>query len=403
MAGSSYARLLGDNPGFRRLFVGEAISYAGDWFNLIALYAAVQSRTSSGLAVALVLVAKTLPAFVIAPFAGPLVDRSDRRRLLLLMDGLRLLCALGLVASHLADSLAGLYLCTIALVTCTGIAIPAKNAALPMLVEPMDIPAANALSGGTWSVMLALGAALGGVATAKLGITAALVLDAATFALSAIVFARLPALPAPGRHDGAESSLAAGLRYLRAHPYIAATAALKPLMQIGGGTLALVALYGTVVFSGTSGPMFVGLLYAARGTGALVGALLPRALFGDSPRALRRVIAGAFLLIAAAYGAVAAAPSYALAALGFFAGAIGSSTVWVSSSALLQLEADRSFHGRIFALEFGTMTLSLSISGVLAGGAVDLGFHPQTVTAVCAAATVIPALLWTAAIRRWAP
>jgi len=399
----TYFSLLGDNRDFRRLFVGEAISYIGDWFNLIALYAAVQARTSSGLAVALVLVAKTLPAFVIAPFAGPLIDRSDRRRLLLAMDGLRVVCVFGLVASHHYDSLAGIYGAAVALVLCSGIAIPAKNAALPMLVPATDIPAANALSGGTWSIMLAFGAALGGWATARLGITTALLLDAATFAVSAAIFWRLPPLPAPAGINRASQSLSAGLRYLRANPHIAVASALKPLMQLGGGTLALIALYGTVVFPSVGSPTFVGLLYASRGAGAVVGALAPRALFGDSRAAIKKTIAAAFFLICGAYGLVAAAPSYPVAAVGFFFGAMGSSAVWVSSSALLQLEAEPSFHGRIFALEFGAMTLTLSLSSLGAGGAVDLGMHPQAVTAACAALTVVPAAIWLLVLRRSAP
>jgi hypothetical protein len=74
--------------------------------------------------------------------------------------------------------------------------------------------------------------------------------------------------------------------------------------------------------------------------------------------------------------------------------------VWVSTTALLQLESDRRFHGRIFAIEFGLMTLSLSVSSFAAGSAVDLGAGIRTVTAVCAGATLIGPVVWSLAVRR---
>ena len=79
----TYRAVLAANDSFRRVWLGEVVSFLGDWFSLIALYTVVQTLTDSATAVAGVLVGKTLPIFLVTPFAGPLVDRVDRRLILL--------------------------------------------------------------------------------------------------------------------------------------------------------------------------------------------------------------------------------------------------------------------------------------------------------------------------------
>ncbi len=120
-----YLELLRRRPAYRRLFLGEVISFFGDWFNTIALLTAVEAITPPeelGRAMAGVMVAKHLPAFLISPLSGPLVDRFDRRRLLLAMDFARIAGVIALIASYGAGSLLGIYLSTIAMMSCAAIA-----------------------------------------------------------------------------------------------------------------------------------------------------------------------------------------------------------------------------------------------------------------------------------------
>ena len=83
---SGYRSLLTQNREYRRLWLAEIVSFLGDWFNTIALYTIVQEMSGSGRAIALVMVAKTLPVFLVVPLAGPIVDRFDRRTILILSD-----------------------------------------------------------------------------------------------------------------------------------------------------------------------------------------------------------------------------------------------------------------------------------------------------------------------------
>jgi MFS family permease len=389
----SYVDLIRSHPDFRRLWIATVVSSLGDWFNTIAMYTAVQALSGTGQAVALVMVVKTLPGFLVIPVAGPLIDRYDRRRLLLAMDLARALCTLGLIAAHQAGWLAGLYLFAFLMMAFSGIALPTRSAVLPMILPHANLAVANALDGGTWSIMLAVGAALGGAATHAVGIDASFAVDGATFLLSAAALWRLPALrPKAGSRD--QTSLTEGLRYLSRNPYIVALVSLKPLLTLAGGILVLIPLYGTTVFPGISGPVFVGLLWAARGGGAVVGTLCVRLWFGDAPRTLRRLVLLGYVLLAGACAWLSTAESYEVACAAYFAAAVGSGVVWVFSGTLLQWEGDPAYHGRLFSVEFGLTTLILAGTSYASGAAVDAGFAPSDVALASAAVTALPALLW---------
>lgn len=390
-----YLELLHRRPAYRRLFLGEVISFFGDWFNTIALLTAVEAITPPeelGRAMAGVMVAKHLPAFLISPLSGPLVDRFDRRRLLLAMDFARIAGVIALIASYGAGSLLGIYLSTIAMMSCAAIAFATKNAAAPMLLDARELPAANALSGGAWSVMLALGSAAGGFVTSQLGVVASFGIDGATFALSALCFLGLPRLVPPAASEGfRETGFLDALRYLVRTPYVLSLVLLKPLLGFAGGIFTLLPLWGTRVFEEAAGAHTMGLLYASRGVGAAVGSLLVRTWIGDEPRTLHRAILVGFAAMGLGYALLAAAPSFPLAALCFLGAAIGGSTVWVFSGILLQWYGDRRYHGRLFALDFALHTVLLAISSWSFGALYDAGWSVRELTAICAL-LVLPAL-----------
>lgn len=399
MSDLGYRQLISTNRGFRHLWLGDLSSFVGDWFNLIALYAAVAELSDSSVAIALVMVVKTLPSFLISPIAGPLVDRFDRRKLLLATDLLRAAGAIGLVVAHLLGSLIGLYAVATLMVCCTGIAFPSKKAALPQLVDTANLNTANALAGGTWSVMLALGSALGGIATDAFGINAAFGLDAVTFVISALMIWRLPALPPPASDSpGGDTRFIEGVRYLRRTPHVQALACLKPLMAFANGAMVLIPIYGTVAFGGAGGALAIGMLYAARGVGAAVGSFAVRWVIGDRLAALRIWVAIAYGLMVVSFAYLASADNLWQAGLAFFGTTLGSGSIWVFSGTLLQIEADRRFHGRVFALEYGLTTLILAGSAFTLGTLHEWGIPLADVAITAATMAAGPLLFWIAAL-----
>ena len=110
------------------------------------------------------LILRLLPFFLAGPLGGVIADRFSRKWIMVLTDGVRVLFVLGMIAAPLIQApLALIYVLTALQVVASAFFEPARGAALPQLVPPRHLAAANALGAMAWSVMFALGAALGGV------------------------------------------------------------------------------------------------------------------------------------------------------------------------------------------------------------------------------------------------
>ena len=139
-------RRLFQNRDFTALWIGQMISFTGDYFNYLAIPIMVNRLTGSAMMVGLSVMASALPALVLGPIAGVFVDRWDRRRVMLLSDVLRALLVLCLLTVRTADQVWIFYVIGF-LVSCTSqFFFPARGAVLPLIVtDPDDWLAANGL------------------------------------------------------------------------------------------------------------------------------------------------------------------------------------------------------------------------------------------------------------------
>src|SRR3954471_6246716 len=117
-ASVGYWQLLKHNPRFRTLWTAQLISAAGDWFNSVAVLGLVLQLTNSGLGASLVILCSTIPTFFLIPFAGPVVDRFDRRKLMIAVDLISAVVALLFLVVHETSTLWILYLASTLLIVC---------------------------------------------------------------------------------------------------------------------------------------------------------------------------------------------------------------------------------------------------------------------------------------------
>ncbi|MEI7642821.1 MAG: MFS transporter [Chloroflexales bacterium] len=422
-----YVALLRRNQPFRRLWYGQVVSQLGDWLDSIALFTLLLNLTNSGEAVGLLLVAQFLPGALVGPFAGVVVDRLPRRMVLIFSDLGRALLVLLLLLVRgpgdvwLAYTVVGLK------VVLTSFFEPARSAITPDLCVPGELVAANAISGATWSAMLALGAAMGGLVVGTLGVQASFLIDSASYLISAalILTVRVAAderrtandqrptagtlAPKPEAAVGRRSlvigqtasELAEGLRYIFTHREVAWLTFAKALWSMGGGVLLLLTLFGRGLFPlGRDGALSIGLLYAARGAGAGIGPILAQRLFGDGQQFMRRAVGLAFFLTAAGYLGFSQSPSMALAMLAIVIAHVGGSIQWVFSTALLQMRLPAQLRGRVFAIEYAGMTLATALSSYLTGLASDAGADPRLLSVILAGVFLITGAIITVALWR---
>ncbi|MDQ3907400.1 MAG: MFS transporter, partial [Acidobacteriota bacterium] len=191
----TYRDLLARNPDFRRLWTGQVVSEIGDWLNNIAVLALaieLAGPDRQGRAIALYAVARHLPLFIFGPVAGVVVDRADRRRVMIAADLARAALALGFLLAQKFSTLPLIYAVGATLFSVSAFFNAAKRATLPNLVARADdLLAANSLSASTTAATIAVGSALGGIVATFLGRPTVFVANAATFVVSAGMIRRI--------------------------------------------------------------------------------------------------------------------------------------------------------------------------------------------------------------------
>ncbi|HUG87434.1 MAG TPA: MFS transporter [Actinomycetota bacterium] len=389
--------LLRRNRPFARLYGAQLISFMGDWFTTVALLGLVSDLTGSAVLVSLVLVAHTIPFALLAPIGGHLADRFDRRRLMIVADLARAALA---PLYLLVDSSGQVWLAFAVMASVGGIGAlfaPAAQAAVPNLVDPEDLPAANVLVGSAWGAMLAVGGALGGLVAATLGRDAAFLGDALTFIVSALLLLGIRARFSEPREEeeserGLARSVSESLRYARGEPRVLALLAVKAGFGLSVGVLGLLPLFALEVWH--AGDRGTGILFAARGLGAVVGPFLVRR-FTDSLRGLFLAIGVSFAVYGIGYGLFPFAPGIALATIPVFLAHLGGGAQWTLSTYGLQRIVPDRHRGRVFALDYGLVTLTIAGSLTLAGWAAD-HLPPTTVMLVLAGVSLAWSVAWTA-------
>jgi len=397
----SWLALLRSNRNYRMFWLAGIVSQAGDWFNYIGIFVLLDRLTGSGEAISWFLIAKFIPTTLLGPAAGVVADRFCRKTILICCDLARIVVVLAYLLVRSADQVWLIFALALVQESLWSFWHPARQALVPDLCRPGELGPANGLAGASWSVMLALGAAAGGLVTAFLGSPVALCIDAATFLAAALIMARVR-LPAPPKRPRSLSwaellglrDLLDGLAYVRANRNVALLLMVKIGWAMSGGLLVLLTVFGEQVYARGGQGGLSGLFYAMRGLGAAVGPLLAWRLLGESIPAMRRAIGLAFLLSAGAYLSFSRAGSILPAALSVFVGHTGGSIQWVFSTTLLHRLVDPPFRGRVFAAEMGLLTLVLSLSTWLTGAALDQGSDPRHVVAVLASLFLLPAAGW---------
>ena len=392
---SAYWRLLRENRDFRLLYIGTLVSLGGDWFLTVALLDLVLQLTGSATLASLMLLCQTLPIFFFTPLAGHLVDKVDRRKLMIVVDVIRVgACLLPLLARTPA-LLPFAYIGVIVISIGSAYFEPAAQAALPNIVAPEELGPANVLMGSTWGTMLAVGAAIGGAVTMRFGRDLSFIVDAISFLGSAGVLWMMRARFSEERshtheHPPLLESMRETVRYAKKTPRLLALLSVKGGYGTGAGTIAMLSVYGKEVFN--AGAMGIGLLFTARGIGALLGPFVIRWLIRRDD-AQYRAITLCVLAFGGGYMILGFSKTLSVGLAGILLAHLGGGAAWQTSTYGLQREAPDWIRGRIFSADYGFLTLTMSLSALAAGMLSDhLG--PVVATVGISTLTIAWALFW---------
>jgi predicted MFS family arabinose efflux permease len=366
-------------PNFLRLWVGAITSAAGTAVGSIIITWLVYASTHSPIAISILGVAQFLPTLFFGLFAGALIDRLDRRRLMLTCDVSRaLLCAL-LAVFVLVYGPNTVVLIVIVFVVATFSTVfrPATNASIPRILGPAEVTEGNGLLQGGTTIAQFIGSPIGGLLLVTIGSVAGLALNALTYAISAtmIFLMAIPAvtrvsLPTGTPRASILSDVGAGLRYLRSQQalFLITMSAMGAnfFLSIWGGFLVI--YVADQLHQGAAG---FGLLIAANTAGFALGAVLPGRLHTDL--APGRWVLASWGLVGFFILGLAATSSLVVAiALTVVSGTLLSigNTTWLSG---VQRTVPDEFLGRFFATDEAG-SYAMIPAGVIAGGVLILLF-----------------------------
>jgi MFS family permease len=403
---ATFFSLLRNNPNYRYTWMGQVVSEVGDHFNNIAVFSLALAHTQSGLAVTGVMISRAVPAVLAGPIAGVVLDRLDRKKVMIASDLIRCVVALGFIFTVGGDpkkSLWLLYALSGLLMFASPFFTSGRAAILPSIASREELHTANSLTQTTQWATLTIGTFAGGASVAGAGFKIAFLLNALSFLFSAISISRLK--PVGDGFRRAKRALTEsdvvrpwheyveGLRYMRATPLILGISLLGVGWATGGGAAQILfSLFGELVFH--RGPAGIGYIWGCAGIGLVIGGgighYLGRSLSFDG---YKRTVIVCYLVHGAAYIVFSQMQSFGWS-LVFIA--ISRSAVAVTSVlnfAQLLRHVSNEFRGRVFST-VESMVWSTMMISMMAAGIASQYYSPRVIGAVAGALSSTTAFFW---------
>jgi len=396
---SAFTRLLRDNRNYRFTWAGQVVSEVGDHFNNIAVLSLAMTHTNPGLVVTGVFLSRAIPMLAAGPIAGVLLDRLNRKQVMIASDMVRAVIALGFIFCIHQKGEALMYALSALLMFASPFFTSGRASILPAIATPEELHTANTMTQTTSWASLTIGAFLGAMGVQS-GYQWAFGFNALSFVISALCISRLRregGFRAEGgrkrEHKTGFGQYREGLRYMRATPLVAGVALISLGWASGGGAAqVLFSLFGEKVFH--AGAAGIGIIWGCAGIGLLVGASIAYRLGKRlSFNGYKRTIPIVYLIHGGAYVAFSQMPTIAWACVFI---AISRAAVAVSSvlnySQLLHHVEDR-FRGRVFAT-LESLTWSMMLVSMMGAGTASIAYSPRTIGAWAGAISSTTALFW---------
>jgi len=413
MRSIGHAELLRNNRNFRQLWFGQVISELGTWFSFIAELGLVQKYSGSTWMTTWLLVARLLPVLLMAPLAGVVVDRCDRRSVLIITDVLRAVIALGYLSLGFGAPVWVAILCSGMMSAANTFFDAGKNASIANLVSRREMLTANVLMFSTRFLQLTLGAALGGVTAARFGYDAAFIINSLSFLFSAWFIVSIPAEAMLSRRvDGAPveirrhaflTEVREGLVFIRANRFVRAVIMVNVGWAMGGGMNNLIFDRMSRVefrsFGGSNGDWAMALLTTAAGAGLFAGMMMARraGAFAVNERRAGNYIGWSLLVHGLCFAAAGIMPSIWLFALMVaFSRMILGAEFGVQETLMMRVLPDE-YRGRVFTTD-RALELSMMMLATLLAGSLMSRISPRSVMIVSGLLSALPGAVWLAAM-----
>ena len=399
----SLLSLLRGNRNYRNVWIGQIVSEIGDQFNNIAVFSLAVAATHSGMVITLIFLSRAIPAMLAGPLAGVVLDRVNRKYVMITSDVVRGIVAAGFILEAEHPHAQMLYLLSALLMLASPFFTAGRSAILPSIATREELHVANSLTQSTqWTTQL-VGALLAGVSAAAVGYKWAFAFNSFSFFFSAVCISRLALAgrgfrpPERGLTEAAVvrpwHEYAEGLRYIKSVPLILGLLIINIGWASGGGAAQILfTVFSEMVFK--RGPAGLGMIYGCASIGLLSGGAIAHTIGRKlSFRDYKRTISIVYVIHGAAYVAFAISPKFAMA---LFFIALSRAGVGVSSvlnwSQLLRIVPNE-FRGRVFSTT-ESVTWSVMMISMLLAGASSQSVNPRVIGVVAGVLSSTTAIFW---------
>jgi MFS family permease len=399
---NAFFTLLSTNRNYRYTWIGQVVSEIGDHFNNIAVFSLAVGATRSGIVVSGVMLSRAIPAMLIGPAAGVVLDRLNRKRVMIASDLVRGVVALGFILAIGRGGSWLLYSLSALLMAASPFFTAGRSAILPTIATAEELHTANSLTQTTAWTTLTIGTFLAGATVMGFGYRWAFVGNALSFLISAFCISRLR-LPGrgfrPPRREIDEAEMVRpwheykeGLRYMRGVPLVMGLLLINVGWASGGGAAQILfTVFGEIVFK--RGPAGLGTIWGFAGLGLLAGGTLGywvgrRLSFTN----YKRSVVACYIVHGGAYVLFSQSGyHWALFFIALSRAGVGVSSV-LNMSQLLRIVPE-GLRGRVFATMDSVTWSVMLISMTLAGIASDY-WNPRTIGAIAGVLSSSTALFW---------
>ena len=364
-----YITLINKNKEFQKLFAARLITLGGDWLLTVPLLGVIYDLTDNPFITSLVLVVQSAPLFLLGSFGGYLADRFDRKKILAISEFLSGFVVLLILYAVTTENVIFI-LFSFGMLSVVGFSyMPTSDAALPNVVKKENLAEANVIFFSSWGIMAGLGAGLGGYLTTVISRNMLFTIDFFSFLISAlIVFSIKKNLSEKAivDLDKEKISYKDGLKYASSRKDIFSLVITKATFSISAsGLLSMFTVLSYDIYK--AGDYGTGLMFAARGVGALVGPIVIRYFFGSSDGKLLNTIGITIMAWGLFYFFIPFTLSLYLTVLLLFLGHSGGGSQWAFSTYGLQVLTPDRLRGRIAGIDYSLYFFMNTISTLMIG------------------------------------
>ena len=364
-----YKVLLKENQNFRKLFAARLITLGGDWLLTVPLLGIIYGLTENPFITSLVLVVQSAPLFILGSFGGYLADKYNRKKIIAISEFLSGLTVLLILYAVTTENVLFI-LFSFGMLSVVGSPyMPTSDAALPNVVKKENLAEANVIFFSSWGVMAGIGAGIGGYLTTVISRNMLFAIDSLSFVLSAlIVYSIKKNLSEDSEINEKNKNITyvEGIKYAASKKDVFSLIITKGTFSISAsGLLSLFTVLSYDIYK--TGDFGTGLMFGARGVGALVGPIAIRYFFGDSDGKLLNTIGLTIMVWGLFYFFIPFSVSLYLTVFLLVLAHCGGGSQWAFSTYGLQILTPDKLRGRISGIDYSFNFLMNTVSTLMIG------------------------------------